>query len=179
MRIGRQEANLQGSVGIYSKKQVMGRGEETWLRGDFKARGNSWRLDLKGFLLKAAQDKSAATLMGGRMRVFIRYQERFDTEDEGWAFSLNWLAWFLLKLSYADVRAKPKDKVYWQKHLEEVGLSLVKKSLVSHRCNSAHILPRLSWPSTCLASPLLEDLYFSSLPTKYQGFSILWVSFRS
>ena len=42
-----------------------------------------------GFLLKAAQDKSAATLMGGRMRVLIRYQERFDTEDEGWAFPLN------------------------------------------------------------------------------------------
>ena len=69
----------------------MGRDGEKWLRGDFKARGNSWWLDLTGFLLKAAQDKSAATLMGGRMRVLIRYQEWFDTEDEGWEFSLNWL----------------------------------------------------------------------------------------
>lgn len=129
MRIWRQEGTLQGLVQIYSKKQIMGRDGEKWLRGDFKAGGNSWWLDLTGFLLKAAQDKSAATLMGGRMRVLIRYQERFDTEDEGWPFPLNWLAGFLLKLSYAVVRARPKDKVYWEKCLEKVGLSLVKKSL--------------------------------------------------
>lgn len=129
-----QQWEFGGKKGIYKDQWEFTARSRLWgviemTRRKFQGWGNSRWLDLTGFLLKAAQDKSAATLMGGRMRVLIRYQERSHTEDESWAFSLNWLAGFLLKLSYADVKARPKDKVYWEKNFEEVGLTLVKKRL--------------------------------------------------